>query len=277
MASTRTNIVELDARREGINVQTSEQHFLPAIVRIDANASFGLVVSGVLRDASSAYEDSLISIVSKDDVVSVPTHFFEQRSLGLGATEYVKTFTDIPDFDPRVFIEDADYALWPIALTAEGFADPANADGVISVFETQRQIALLDREIPFSAYGPKGSYSTAAVMSDGREYMIEQANPRAAGNVVELGAYNESGEFDQLEAILIYADNLPEDHFAFVDGADRDDIAAAIIDDGISAVMLTSSAMSYRLNRDLRSSAAGYSMFDTINGTDAISFMDRKN
>jgi hypothetical protein len=280
MASTVTDLQSgsLDERREGVGVLTKEQQNRTSILRMKSNSNDLLVYLGkVVND--NFFDENLLDENVSGAITSAPNNSAEKRTLGQ-SDSVETTYTELSDFDPVKYLEDEGLALYPIILTAVGYADPVSEDGTIGMFETRSEIAGLRYVTPFAKRGPKASLCSAAEGSDRLFYPIEQQISR--GETFESERYSKYIEAmsDQLAVSFVsYQDQDPTPLRPFVDNNDLSISyeweVESVNDPDIAKVLLAGSSNCLLLNREKISAPAGWTFLNKTNGTDSIAYSDR--
>lgn len=278
MASTVTNLQSgsLDNRREGVYVQTKEQQFNTSMLRLRQNSSDIFVYDGrIVQD--DFFDENLVDQDAAGSITTAPSPYSEQRTLGQGArTDNV--FTEMIDFDPVVYINDEGLALYPIILTAAGYADPIVEDGSIGVFETRSEIAGVRFLPTFAKRGAKASLCSTAESVDRKSYIIEQEVSRNYSSQYEkYTKYFEVGDQDiSILETVTYQDQDSSQLRPFVDSYDNAEFAAEYNSDKeMRNMILSGSAGSPYLRREKLSCSAGWTFLNVSNGTDSIVYSDR--
>jgi len=287
MASTITDLQlgSLEQRREGVNVLTKEQQFNTSILRFRSNSSDLLVYAGrVVND--NFFDENLLDENVSGSITSAPNHYAERRTLGQSDGSD-NVFTDIRDFDPVEYLDDQGLALYPIILTAAGFADPIVDDGSIGVFETRREVAGVNFIPAYAKRGAKASFTDAVESTGKKWYAIKQEKPRDHDVYPRAEVYFEVGDsdFSPIE-VLTYQDQDPSGTLPFIDSTDSAEASEWSVEDTlnaeshssdpeISAILAGSRAGSYKSKRDTVSTSTGWTFLNVLNGTDSIVYSDR--
>jgi hypothetical protein len=287
MASTITDLQSgsLEQRREGVNVLTKEQQFNTSILRFRSNSSDLLVYAGrVVND--NFFDENLLDENVSGSITSAPNHYAEKRTLGQ-SNGSDNVFTDIRDFDPVEYLEDQGLALYPIILTAAGFADPIVDDGSVGVFETRREVAGVNFIPAYAKRGAKASFTDSVESTGKKLYFLVQENPRDRSEYPKAEVYFEIGDYDTtLVEVSTYQDQESPDILPFIDSSDSAEasewtnedtmnLVSHVSDPEISAVLAGSRAGSYKSKRDTVSATAGWTFLNVLNGTDSIVYSDR--
>lgn len=287
MASTVTDQQSgsLEQRREGVNVLTNKQLFNTSILRIRPNSSDLLVFAGRVVD-DNFFDENLVDMDASGSMTSAPNNFSERRTLGQGLPSE-NVFTDIGDFDPVIYLSDEGLAIYPIILTALGFADPGSEDGAVGVFETRSELVGFRFLPPYAKRGIKASFCDTAEEIDRKFYKIEQQVDRSYSSTLSKSPiYFEVGSEDGLLDMQTYQDQDSTSIHPFVDSFDAyeasnlnylatSNMQILSSDPEISSVIATGNAGSYYLDRTKKSARAGWTFLNVLNGTDSIVYSDR--
>jgi hypothetical protein len=270
--------------REGVNLRTKEQQVSLQIFRLRPNSSDILIYNG--REVNDDFfDDNLLDPDVSGAITSAPSPYAEQRSLGMGSAGR-PVFDDIGDFDAVAYLLDAGLAMYPVILTAAGYADPSVSDGAIGAFETRPEAAGLIWLPAFAKRGIKGSACFAAEATDHRSYLIQQARPRNGSYCPSYSSFIEVSTDDLIDLLPSYADQIPEEVHPFIDSSDTKEASvwgaedtpnqqAASADPEISSILANGLAGAYLIDRNEISAGAGWTFLNVINGTDSIVYSDR--
>jgi len=278
MSSTVTDLQSgsLESRREGVDVLTKEQQFNTSMLRLRQNSSDLFVYNGRLVQ-DNFFDENLVDLDSSGAITSAPNPYNEKRTLG--QSESTETsYTDMTDFDPVVYIDDEGLALYPIVLTAAGYADPIMEDGTIGVFETRSEMVGIRFLPDFAKRGAKASLCSTTETVGRKFYFVEQETLRSYTDTQERSpTYFEVGDEDtSILGTVTYQDTESSPSLPFVDSTDTSTAAAEYTSDPeISRVIANSRSGSPYLKRDKISSTAGWTFLNVSNGTDSIVYSDR--
>ena len=279
MASTVTDMQSgsLDSRREGVGVLTKEQQFGGSIIRIRPNSKDLFVHNGrIVND--NFFDENLLDPNQPGSITSAPSNFAEKRTLGQGVnTEIV--YTDIRDFNPVEYINDESLAMYPIILTALGYANQLVEDGTIGVFETRSEIVGLRYNPDFAKRGLKSSLCSSTEDINHKFYEIEQLLPRNYESSLDKApAYFEVGDDTYINEFITYQDVAPTNSTPYVDTQDTVVAANAILggsDTEMTRIILQGTCGAQYVNITKISAAAGWTFINKSNGTDSIVYSDR--
>lgn len=285
MASTITQLEGGSSRREGVNLLLSSQEY-DGFARIDSNTPDQIIVSGLANIGDFGevgrtapillFNESIVGIDSIGSSVTAPTHDIGNRTLGQ-ARRNTDVHADVSKFDPVSYITANDYELYTNIGSEQSLIDPLEELGVISVFESRRQIAFIGVDDPTS--NPiKPAICNYAVTNLGKNIPIVQEIPSSPGPVCEF--YLEAFFEDSLGIFQSYVNNQDMVDKPAVDLSDIEQTYSGLNDSEIASVLKINEdpyeIASFK-DRNYISSVSGFVMFDRTNGTDSIAFADRRN
>ena len=267
--------IDSDTYREGVNILTYQQFLRSPIARMRPNSSDILVHSGrPIND--NFFDENLFDMEMSGQITNAPSQYMEMRTLGDDAAGS-PGFTDMTDFSPVSYLIDDGTVMYPSVMNAGGFSDPIRSSGIIGMFETRAEIAIVTPTPGYAKRGIKATFCSFAESVDKKSYAIEQLIPRLFSSQNEKSpAFFEVGDeeiFCLLETVT-YPDVLPSPALPFVDSCDVC-LGSSVRDSQISAVLSAGSPGSPYSQRDKLSSTAGWTMLNKANGTDSIVYSDR--
>lgn len=275
--STITSLQEIDSDtyREGVNILTYQQFLRSPIARMRPNSSDILVYAG--RPVSdNFFDENLLDMEVAGSITNAPSPYLEVRTLG-DADPGSPGFTDMTDFQPVAYLLDEGTVMYPSVMNAGGFSDPIRSSGIIGMFESRTEIAVVTPTPGYAKRGVKASPCWTAEGVDRKSYSVDQLVPRSYISQAPVApAFYEVGdeEIFCLLGTVTYPDTLPAPALPFVDSCDSC-LGSSVSDPQISAVLSAGTPGSPYDQRDNISSAAGWTILNKANGTDSIVFSDR--
>ena len=270
--------------REGVNLLTKEQQISPRIFRLRPNSSDLLIYNGVVVN-DDFFDDNILDPEVGGSVTFAPSPYAEKRTLGVGIGGE-NNFCDIGDFDPVSYLLDPGLGMYPVVLTAMGFADPGVSDGNIGVFESKPEFAGIVFIPWFAKRGIKSSICEAAEGTDHLSYMIQQSKPRNGIFSPDYSKFIEVGSDELIDELCTYNDQIPDIVHPFVDSydsllaskweiEDTVNLQVSTSDPEISSIIASGYAGAYLIDRNTISAGSGWTFLNVINGTDSIVYSDR--
>lgn len=275
--STITSLQEIDSDtyREGVNILTYQQFLRSPIARMRPNSPDILVHAG--RPVSdNFFDENLLDMGMAGSITNAPSPYLEVRTLG-DADPGSPGFTDMTDFQPVAYLLDEGTVMYPSVMNAGGFSDPIRSSGIVGMFESRAEIAVVNPTPGYAKRGVKASPCWTAEGADRKNYAIEQLVPRSYSAQEEKSpAFFEVGAEDIfcLLGTVTYPDTLPTPAPSFVDSCDSC-LGSSVRDPQISAVLSAGTPGSPYIQRDKVSSTAGWTILNKANGTDSIVYSDR--
>jgi len=285
MPSTITNLEGGSGRREGHNILLSSQEY-DGFARLDSNTPDQIIVEGLANSNGFGeigktspimkFNESMIGLDSYGKSVTAPTHNIGNRTLGQSMRD-TNAHVDVSKFDPVSYILASDYEIYTNIGSEQSLINPLEELGVISVFESRRKIAMIGVDDPRDNH-IRPHISNYALTSLGK--MVPITQELKVNQAPESEFYLEAFFEDSIGIFQSYVNINDMKDSPVLDSNDVEDTYSVLLDQDISKVFERNTDMygvSSVKDRNYISSTSGFVMFDRINGTDSISFADRRN
>lgn len=278
MGSTISGSIEAASSRQGVEINDFEQAYASMLPRFLSNSSPKIVVNGVKRESGNLFDDSITAVLAGSKVSIAPNHVAEDRDLGMPKSHYSDTpFHEIGKLDPVSYIQDDElHELYPVVLDEVSPIDLGQLDGVIEPFPIRSTVTRQATESSFMSRRIRGGISGHHVDVFGYSIPIEQKVYQGSTGgptrpFQEYGVDSLVGD----KQISYFADDvvMPD---PYLEDKIRKVREITKVDDEILEVLLGMGDGFESLIRGYRSSAAGYTFIDSMNGTDSIVFADRR-
>lgn len=282
MGTTISGSIESSNSRQGVEINDFEQVYASMLPRLLSNASPAVIIDGRRKTDNRVFDDTIISVLTSGTLRVVPNHEVEQRDLGMPKTHYSDTpYFDIGTVEPVSYIQDTDlHALYPIILDDASPVDPGSLDGVLEPFTIRDTATRRSTEGSYSSRRVRGGISGYGEDPFGYNIPLQQiiysygyegtTRPYQEYGIDSIGRSAHGFSYFAGEPVT------PQTYFED-DSREWDASTTVIYNDSeiISALSGTQSRFTpYGVG--FRSSATGYTYFDNVNGTDSITFFDRK-
>ena len=275
--STITSLSQIDSDtyREGVNMITYQQFLSVPVARLRPNSPDILIHAGRLV-SDNFFDENLLDMGMAGSITNAPSPYLEVRTLG-DSDPGTPGFTDMTDFEPIAYLNDEGTVMYPSVMNAGGFSDPIRSSGIIGMFETRMEIAIISPAPGYAKRGIKASPCWTAESVDRKFYPVEQRVPRrhVPANQASKAFFEVSAE-DIFEALgtITYPDQLPIPSQAFVDSCDAC-LGSSVNDEEIASVLRAGTPGNPYSERDWISAPAGWTLINKANGTDSIAYSDR--
>jgi hypothetical protein len=282
MGTTISGSIEAASVRQGVEINDFQQAYASMLPRLMSNSSPSLVVGGRKRSQGSVFDDSISSVLSSGKLGTAPNHEMEQRDLGMPKSHYSDTpYTDAGKFDPVGYIGSEDLTeVYPLVMDNVSPVDPGSLDGIIEPFAIRDSATRRLTEGSHSSRRVNGSISDYSEDVFGYNTPLQQII-YSEGNGGKTRPYQEYG-IDTLSLSthgFSYLSDEPITPQAFVEDDTmpwRLSMTDILNDVEIIQSLSGSSSKFLPYGVCFRSSTAGYTYIDNVNGTDSIAFSDRK-
>jgi len=282
MGTTISGSIEASNSRQGVEINDYQQVYASMLPRLLSNSSPAVIIDGRRKTDTRTFDDSIVSVLTSGTLRVVPNHVSEQRDIGMPKSHYSDTpYFDISKLEPVGYIQSEDLqAVYPVILDDISPVDPGNLDGVIEPFSIRNTATRKSTEGPYSSRRIRGGISGYGEDLFGYNIPLQQII-YSQGHQGQTRPYQEYG-IDSLADSnhgFSYLSDEPvtPDSYTEKDSGLWDESATSIYSD--SEIVLSLSGTQSRFTpygTGFRSSAAGYTYIDNVNGTDSITFFDRK-
>ena len=282
MGTTISGSIEASNSRQGIEINDFQQVYASMLPRLMSNAAPSVIVDGRRKSEGRLFDDSIISVLSSGTLRVVPNHEVEQRDLGMPKTHYSDTpYLDIGKVEPVGYILSEDLQmLYPVILDDVSPVDPGNLDGVIEPFVIRDTATRRSTEGSHSSRRIRGGISGYGEDLFGYNIPLQQlVYSEGYGGMTR--PYQEYGIESLADSNhgFSYLSDEPVTPDAYFEDNDRLWTASATNIENDTEIVNALSGSQSRFTPygvGFRSSAAGYTYLDNVNGTDSIAFFDRK-
>lgn len=278
MGSTISGSIEAANSRQGVEINDFEQAYASMLPRFLSNSAPKIVINGLKRGFGQAFDDSITAALAGSKVSIAPNHESEHRDLGMPLSHYSDTpFHEMGRLEPVTYLQMEDLQeLYPIILDEVSPIDPGQLDGVIEPFPIRATATRQAIESSFMSRRVRGGISGYHDDVFGYSIPIEQR--------VYLGSPGGPTRPYQEYGIESLVENKQPTYFAddtshpdpYREDSSRNIKDTTKIDDEMLSILLSIGTGFEGLITGYRSSSAGYTFIDTVNGTDSIAFADRK-
>jgi len=278
VSSTISGSIEAANSRQGVEINDFQQAYASMLPRFLSNSSPKIVINGVKRGESRTFDDSISSVLAGSKVSTAPNHERENRDLGMPLSHRSDTpFHEIGRLEPVSYIQMEELLeLYPIILDEVSPIDPGQLDGVIEPFPIRETATRQAIESSYMSRRVRGGLSGHHDDVFGYSIPIEQRvtlGP-SRGLTRPFQEYGVESLVDTRQPSYFADDFVGSDPFV----EDRVKLIQDItkVDDEMLGILLGMGDGLESLITGYRSSSAGYTFNDTVNGTDSIAFADRR-
>jgi hypothetical protein len=282
MGTTISGSIEASNSRQGVEINDFQQVYASMLPRLMSNSSPSVIVDGRRKSDGRTFDDSIVSVLSQGTLKVVPNHEAEQRDLGMPKSHYTDTpYLDIGKIEPVGYIQSEDLQmLYPVILDDVSPVDPGNLDGVIEPFTIRDTATRRSVEGSYSSRRIRGGISSYGEDLFGYNIPLQQIiySEGYGGMTRPYQEYGIDSLADSNHGFSYLSDD-PVTPSPYIEDDDRIwESSATPINDDDEIVSALSGSMSRftPYGAGFRSSAAGYTYLDNVNGTDSIAFFDRK-
>lgn len=278
MGSTISGSIEAASSRQGVEINDFQQVYASMLPRFLSNSSPKIVVNGVVRGSEKAFDDSIASVLAGSKISIAPNHESEHRDLGMPLSHYSDTpFHEMGRLEPVAYIQAEELQeLYPVILDEVSPVDPGQLDGVIEPFPIRETVTRQSIESSFMSRRIRGGISGYHSDVFGYSIPIEQrvylGSP--GGPTRPFQEYGVESLVGNRQHTYFSDDVLHPDPYREDDSRNIQDMTK--LDDEMFEVIRSLGSGFEDLITGYRSSSAGYTFIDTVNGTDSIAFADRK-